>query len=665
MAGNSPFKLLDAYEKKDKDIFFGRAEEIEALYEMAYQTNLILVYGPSGSGKTSLVQCGLANRFQPSDWFDIYIRRGQNINTALHRAISAYQVAEAEEGTLIKRLAGIKTEALTDSPPREAWEPGTELNRSLRDVFEYYLKPIYLIFDQFEELFILGNKKEQQEFYHTIADILNSEQYCRIIIILREEYLAELDAFEKVVPYLFEKRLRVEPMTRQNTNEVIVGTTEKFGIPLKDEDTASLIIDALAKGQKRVELTYLQVLLDKLFQKAYQKDPNSVAFDSQLVKRLGNIENILGEFLDNQARIIQGQLQQKHPKSPPEAVKKVLSAFVTLEGTKQPLKKEAVIVIGLDRQQIEYILDRLEKARLLRLEEGFYELSHDALAQQVAQERSEEEVALLRITKIVRDRYTAFPATNSLLNSKELRLLEVHRQQLKTGGRFRPEEWEFIRKSEWEDKRWRRIYLFGTLSLIAILTMLTIYSTYYQRVYKEQKEIATNTLDSLKIAQARTIEARYNEFLANAKKSMGDYRYADAVKELETALAFDSTGQEAIALKQEALAKLELEDEFNRLIAEGDSLFNQGETTYLNALEKYREAVNLDFNTPLAKAKESQAREKLGSAFEKLKTAGDAFFDGKGYKFALNAYRQAARIRPSDPYIQARIAECQQKMGGR
>ena len=83
MPDHSPFKLLDAYTKEDMDIFFGRDTEVDELYSMVFQSNLTLVYGQSGTGKTSLVQCGLANRFSETDWFDVYIRRNQNLNSSL------------------------------------------------------------------------------------------------------------------------------------------------------------------------------------------------------------------------------------------------------------------------------------------------------------------------------------------------------------------------------------------------------------------------------------------------------------------------------------------------------------------------------------------------------------------------------------------------------
>src|SRR5437763_1902376 len=83
-----PFKFLDAYSMEDTDIFFGRDEEIEILYEMVFQTSILLIYGASGTGKTSLIQCGLASKFQSHDWLALTIRRGSNINAAFEKALA-------------------------------------------------------------------------------------------------------------------------------------------------------------------------------------------------------------------------------------------------------------------------------------------------------------------------------------------------------------------------------------------------------------------------------------------------------------------------------------------------------------------------------------------------------------------------------------------------
>ena len=80
---NSPFKFLDAYTIDDRQAFFGREEEVAALYDMVTRNRLMLVYGQSGTGKTSLIQCGLAARFDATDWYPLFIRRQTDINQSL------------------------------------------------------------------------------------------------------------------------------------------------------------------------------------------------------------------------------------------------------------------------------------------------------------------------------------------------------------------------------------------------------------------------------------------------------------------------------------------------------------------------------------------------------------------------------------------------------
>ncbi|MEO1256483.1 MAG: ATP-binding protein, partial [Bacteroidota bacterium] len=83
-----PFKFLESYQREDADIFFGRQAEVDALYEMVFQTDLLLLYGASGTGKTSLIRCGLASRFATHDWMPIFVRRGQfGLNRALEEAL--------------------------------------------------------------------------------------------------------------------------------------------------------------------------------------------------------------------------------------------------------------------------------------------------------------------------------------------------------------------------------------------------------------------------------------------------------------------------------------------------------------------------------------------------------------------------------------------------
>ncbi|MFN0215047.1 MAG: ATP-binding protein, partial [Saprospiraceae bacterium] len=98
-----PFKFLDAYTREDSDIFFGREQEVNELYEMAFQTDLLLVFGASGTGKTSLIQCGLASKFQSHDWLALNIRRGSNLNMSFEKALREAGGGVQSEGATSSR----------------------------------------------------------------------------------------------------------------------------------------------------------------------------------------------------------------------------------------------------------------------------------------------------------------------------------------------------------------------------------------------------------------------------------------------------------------------------------------------------------------------------------------------------------------------------------
>ena len=144
-----PFKFLNSYQREDKDFFFGRTEEIEALYQMIFQTSILLVYGISGTGKTSLIQCGLANKFHSYDWLALNIRRGNNLIASLDKIL-----CDASDEMFIYKEQ--KEPVITDIAPK------------IEAVHKASFKPVYLIFDQLEELYILGSKTEQELFNKAI-----------------------------------------------------------------------------------------------------------------------------------------------------------------------------------------------------------------------------------------------------------------------------------------------------------------------------------------------------------------------------------------------------------------------------------------------------------------------------------------------------------------
>lgn len=455
MTTASPFKFLDSFDRNDRSSFFGRDEEIEALYRLLFETGLVLVYGQSGAGKTSLIRCGLANRFADTDWFELFVRRNDDLNASLAREIRAKA----------------NTPIGDDKTPVEA----------IRSLYLDHLRPIYLIFDQFEELFILGSKDEQQRFFATVAAILASDVSCKIIISLREEYLGALHPFELVVPALFNKRLRVEQMSMTNIEQVITGMTGTLGITLEHgSGTAQKIIAQLDDGRNGVQLAYLQVYLDTLYQRASPRG-EPVTFTDQDVDDTGKLGDLMAGYLQRQKAAVENDLKGRHPDIAPDAVQRLLEAFVTADGTKQPTTRADLLVrMPESAAWLDEALAALESARILRANDQNIELAHDALAQRIAEARSADRLAMINIERLVSDAlFHHRQDSSAFLSPKDLTTIR-RAQKLSAAGIARldlsPEELAFVRRSNFRKWRHRGMLVVVGFGLVLLAAFFGIMS---------------------------------------------------------------------------------------------------------------------------------------------------------------------------------------------
>lgn len=401
----SPFKFLDSYSLQDKDTFFGRKKETDLFYEMVNKNRLLLVYGQSGSGKTSLVECGLANRFDVTDWYPIRVRRRQNLNESLRESLQAILIADEVD---------------------EDYDLPETLTEQIEDIYAEYLRPVYLIFDQLEEVFILGNEAEQYHFIQSIEELYTSKIACRIIFILREEYLGHLYDFEKVIPTLFDRRLRVEVMNNTKVQSVLEKSFAKFNIHLEApaEDRLREMIANMSGGKALIQLPYLQVYLDMLYREDYQRTYGDkergdelppLEFTQAEIAEYGEIEEVLSKFLNFQEKEIQGILSAQYPDLLEHTVLQIMDALVTDEGTKRPLaytRVEGLVVVDEKVRRLfppvsdEVLSDcflELEKARIIRGSDNFMELAHDSLAALLTKKRGTEQQLRKRLSAALQE----------------------------------------------------------------------------------------------------------------------------------------------------------------------------------------------------------------------------------------------------------------------
>ena len=347
----NPFKFLDSFGKADVDRFFGRDKETAQLFNAVHASNLVLLYGASGTGKTSLVFCGLANKFASSDWFPIAVRRGDDLNESL-------------EAEVAERLGETRDAA------------GKSIPDYIRELYVRSYRPVYLIFDQFEELYILGSGPEQERFHRTVAQLLRADLECKVVIAIREEYIAELSEFERVVPALFDNRLRIELMNDRNLARVIVGTARFGEIAIEDgRNTVRAIIDNVRDKREGVDLANLQVYLDRLYREDVRRtssDAEEVVFTPDLVAQVGRFENVLSDFLDERIGDIEAKLASERGLEKAAGLPlEILFTMVSDKGTKRPMDVGAIFRAlpknrAVSEADVLFCLNEFKDLRLVR-----------------------------------------------------------------------------------------------------------------------------------------------------------------------------------------------------------------------------------------------------------------------------------------------------------
>lgn len=536
---NSPFKFLDSYQQEDADIFFGRATETDALYNALSGVKHLLVYGPSGAGKTSLIECGLRNQFSDADWFAVSIRRGANmtasvfarINEALHEKIDL-----APKTKLPKNL-------------------DIDFGEAIENLFAERYQPVYLLFDQFEELLILGDEAEKKDFFTRLNRLIRYKVPCRVMLVMREEFIGHLSEFEPLCPSIFQHRFRLEKMGRSNVQSVIqqILEAEKYQSDFRVEQPAALAKSILAKlpdTQREIELAHVQVFLEELWDRATAKAPQRPkgelpTLNSGLVKENDNLERVLDSFLKKQLE----QLERSHGEKVPL---ELLAAMISERHTKlqlgagdleNALAKNAVVL----QNPLPDLLRDLEQRRIIRTlksgEQTQYEISHDVLALVVGQNLTED----MKLREKAREIYRVYEGRAGMFSREDLDYLRAFEGYLvvpeELGKRILDSETHLIanQKEELEKTR-KRLRMLGGLLLAAGVALLVARYFWWDSRLRENEARKAKNETQIALEKANS--------LINAFYFYGD-RFALAYGEKDTKKTFyyiDKSGKEVSKL---------------------------------------------------------------------------------------------------------------------
>lgn len=574
----SPFKFLDSYQQEDSDIFFGREKETNELYHALSGVKHLLVYGPSGAGKTSLVECGLRNQFSDADWYALTIRRGADITGSVFTEINN----------------ALREKMDLDPETRRPLDPDTDFGQAIEQLFSERYQPVYLLFDQFEELLISGSDAEKKDFFTRLNQLIRYKVPCRVMLIMREEFIGHLSEFEPLCPSIFQHRFRLEKMRKEHVKEVIHQTLDAphyrpFFRVENSEQLAESILAKLPDKSREIELAHVQVFLSELWDRAdrMKKDAALPMLQESLIREEDNLAGVLDSFLKKQLDELNAVYGEKTPLE-------TLAAMISERHTKLQLSADE-LQKDLDAKEVKLksplpnLLRDLEQRRILRTiksgDQTQYEISHDVLALVVGQNLTKEMQMRAKAADIygVYDerkgffsqedldyirpyqQYKAYPPalekrireSENYLHAEELRIRREKDEQLAAAQRQAEQERQLREQAEANEKRARQRtrLAIGVSGLALVLALVAGYLAYTSNQQQKALQTANIEIEKKSMETQRALEkaleeerqrkeSEINALVTKANQMITLNNKSTAIINLRDALKIDSTRQD-------------------------------------------------------------------------------------------------------------------------
>ena len=383
-------------EPSDQSKFFGRDTEKDEIISRIMSHKLTLVYAQSGAGKTSIFNAEIIPALE-SEGFEVLPMTRVAI-TQLKPADNAYiynallYIRDKVEDNLIRKK--IDSQSLSELSLFEFLDYNFPVKRNENT----NPKPQVLIFDQLEDLFTYfpNNWIEQRkDFFEQISDSLDNNPLLRVVFIIREDYLAQLDPYKSVVPEKLRPSFRLEKLRRDEATLAITGPLMGIIKNLSQEEVKGIKLEVdglvndllityleLPNGDLQklegefVEPIHLQVVCRKWWKERTQKETTEKSKLKQ--QGISNVDNALEEFYDRAVDVAKniGSTEKKIRNWCEEKL-------ITPSGTRSFIHRSTSSTEGMDNK----VVDSLEGQYLIRREwrsgSPWYELTHDRLVKPI------------------------------------------------------------------------------------------------------------------------------------------------------------------------------------------------------------------------------------------------------------------------------------------
>ncbi|HSR53087.1 MAG TPA: protein kinase [Acidobacteriota bacterium] len=365
--GSTAFRGLVPFLEADRERFFGRATDVEAIMPLLLDAEFRfgVLHGESGAGKTSLLRAGLMPRLRELGFLPLLTRSYRNPIRSILAQLSKIAGGAADQSA-----------PAIEQMRRAARSLGTDL---------------VVICDQFEEFFIHRSPEQGRPFLDLVGECYHcSDLPVRFLFSIRNDFLHRIaSAFDGRIPepLISSRRYHLRPFAVKEAAEVILASASPAGLGLSSDFCRRVAADLARHDQ--VMPSELQIVGTQLQSRRITT--------IQEYRRTGGKEPLLWSYLEE---VIQACPDR-------EAALQVLRSLISDDDTRRTItQSEIARRTRLAHPAVSEALRILTASRLVReLQDDQpwrYELMHEYLIARIHVLTGRTQDAVVRANRLFR-----------------------------------------------------------------------------------------------------------------------------------------------------------------------------------------------------------------------------------------------------------------------